>query len=104
MLQLTTFELLTLPRLSWLSHHYARLGDGTSQKEVVNLAEVEKLGVTGLFGEFFKNKQDKFISLAPRLEEALSSSSEGHATWNLCADVFKVCITSIKFFWLLLSV
>lgn len=90
MLQLTTFELLTLPRLSWLSSRYAQLGDEANTRKVTSLAAVDKLSVTGLFGEFYKNKRDKFLFLAPRLEDVISTSSEGRSRWNFCADVFKV--------------
>lgn len=99
MLRLTTFELLTLPRLSWLSRHYARLGvDDTAATKVPCLDDVDKLRVTGLFGEFYKNKRDKFLSLAPRLEDVISTSSEGRSRWNLCSDVFKVCHSKTVYF------
>ncbi|CAL1716942.1 unnamed protein product [Somion occarium] len=88
MLQLTTFELLTVPRLSWLAGQYAKKQDGKAERGVVDLAEVEKLKTTGLFGEFYKRKRDRYVSLAPKLEDVVVSNPLDRSKWTACAEAF----------------
>lgn len=88
MLRLTTFELLTLPRLGMLAGAYA---GGEGVKRVKTLKEVEEEESTGLFGEFYKRKQDKFLSLAPRVEDVFKAHApQDRKTWDTCVDAFHV--------------
>ncbi|KAH8100958.1 DUF647-domain-containing protein [Cristinia sonorae] len=88
MLKLATFELLTLPRLSVLSRGFVSGKEG-GEREMKTLAEVDSEGSTGLFGEFYKRKHDKFLTLAPRVEDILTrNNAEVLTRWNTCADAF----------------
>lgn len=92
MLRVATFEVLTLPRLSQLAREYTsepRLYVGG--QSVSSLQELEAAKTTGFFGEFFKRKQDRYVRLTPRLEDALAQrGATGRDLWELCADVFEV--------------
>ncbi|KAM5537156.1 hypothetical protein V8D89_009089 [Ganoderma adspersum] len=84
MMRFATFELLTLPRISHLAETYVTDGEVDSQ------ADLDKKGVTGLFGEFYKTKDDRWLTLAPRVGDVLSSSSDvDRSTWEVCSQVFR---------------
>ncbi|KAJ8494769.1 hypothetical protein ONZ51_g2110 [Trametes cubensis] len=84
MMRVATFELLTLPRISCLAQEYVTRGD------VSSLEELDKSHRIGLFGEFYKNKGDRWLTLAPRVNEVLKSGTElEQSQWQVCAEVFK---------------
>lgn len=88
MLRLASFELLTLPRLSLLARGFAK--EGAEKRDVVSLAQADRSKQTGLFGEFFKRKADKFFVLTPPLTETVSSKSfEDRSRWDACANAFQ---------------
>ncbi|OBZ72634.1 hypothetical protein A0H81_07685 [Grifola frondosa] len=83
MMRVATFELLTQPRLSWLAREYVQDND------VLSLEEMEADKSTGLFGEFYKHKEDKYLSLAPRLTEVIGSDTDrSRERWEACTEVF----------------
>lgn len=85
MMRGATFELLTLPRASYLAQTYA------SDGEVGSLDDLDNDAATGLFGEFYKHKNDRWLTLAPRVSDVLSSSSDvDRSTWQVCSRVFQV--------------
>ena len=89
MMRFATFELLTLPRISHLAQTYVTDG------EVVSQADLDKKGATGFFGEFYKTKDDRWLTLAPRVGDVLSSSSDvDRSTWEVCSQVFRVSVRS----------
>ncbi|KAI9061069.1 DUF647-domain-containing protein [Trametes sanguinea] len=84
MMRVATFELLTLPRMSILAQQYV------TQGQVSSLEQLDKSRRTGLFGEFYKSKDDRWLTLAPRVSEVLTSGTElERSRWQVCADVFK---------------
>lgn len=89
MMRGASFELLTLPRASHLAQTYVQ------DREVDAVKDLDKSGVTGLFGEFYKNKNDRWLTLAPRIGEVLSSGPDSgsginRSTWEVCSQVFQV--------------
>ena len=85
MLRVATFELLTLPRLSWLASEYVW------GRDVVPLKELETTRKTGMFGEFFKRKEDRFVTLTPKLEEVVeANATTDRARWETCVHAFDV--------------
>lgn len=94
MLRVASFEMLTLPRISWLANEYVSASPATATKPgcgVVTLHELDASKQTGLFGEFYKVKKDKFLRLAPRAEDVLSyAMSEGRDRWEACVSAFDV--------------
>ncbi|THH29927.1 hypothetical protein EUX98_g4277, partial [Antrodiella citrinella] len=101
MLRLTKFELLTLPRLGVVAGGFVQSrkgkeegGEGGKEQErrgVKTLAEVDEERSTGLFGEFYKKKQDKFLVLAPRVEDILKANAARDVDmdrWDTCVDAF----------------
>ncbi|KAI0360179.1 DUF647-domain-containing protein [Trametes cingulata] len=84
MMRVATFELLTLPRMSCLAEEYV------TQGRVSSLEELDKSRRTGLFGEFYRDKADRWLYLAPRVGEVLQSGTEDERVrWQICAEVFK---------------
>ncbi|KAI0071961.1 DUF647-domain-containing protein [Panus rudis PR-1116 ss-1] len=89
MLHLTKFELLTLPRLSRLAKEFAKVStrvDGNSAR-IPKFDEMEKASKTGPFGEFYKRRKDRFISLVPKLEDVVTADSADK--WEMCAKAFQ---------------
>ena len=85
MLRVATFELLTLPRLSWLANEYVW------DRKVVSLRELEATKKTGLFGEFFKEKCDKYVTLTPRVEDVVvSETAIDRVRWDAFVNAFDV--------------
>lgn len=89
MLKFAAFELLTLPRVSLLASKFAA-GDGAEGRRVGGLKEIEQSNATGLFGEFYKNKRDQLVTLAPKVEDSIGSTEEDIERWEICADAFEV--------------
>ncbi|KAI0649411.1 DUF647-domain-containing protein [Trametes meyenii] len=84
MMRVATFELLTLPRISGLAQEYVTRG------ELPSLEELDKANRTGLFGEFYKEKSDRWLTLAPRVGEALKGGDDlDPERWRVCAEIFK---------------
>ncbi|KAI8980080.1 DUF647-domain-containing protein [Trametes punicea] len=84
MMRVATFELLTLPRISCLAQEYVTRG------RVSSLTELDQSGCTGLFGEFYQNKGDRWLTLAPRVSEVLEPGTENQRSlWQICAAVFR---------------
>ncbi|KAI0368772.1 DUF647-domain-containing protein [Pilatotrama ljubarskyi] len=84
MMRVATFELLTLPRISRLAEEYVMQG------QVSSLEELDNSGRTGLFGEFYKDKADRWLVPTPRVSEVLQSGTEDERIqWQICAEVFK---------------
>ncbi|KAH9902756.1 DUF647-domain-containing protein [Cubamyces lactineus] len=84
MMRVATFELLTLPRISCLAQEYVTRGD------VSSLEELDKSRRIGLFGEFYRTNGDRWLTLAPRVNEVLQSGTElEQSRWQVCAEVFK---------------
>lgn len=91
MMRVATFEVLTLPRLSLLSRSYATTGGENEVGAVMSLKEVEKAGETGVFGEFYKAKEEKYVDLAPRVADVVGSDSDREPVrWEICTDIFQV--------------
>ena len=91
MMRVATFELLTLPRISCLAQEYVTRGD------VSSLEELDKSHRIGLFGEFYKNKSDRWLTLAPRVNEVLKSGTElEQSQWQVCAEVFRVRVKQVS--------
>ncbi len=89
MMRVATFELLTLPRITHLAQTYVTDGEVDSQ------TDLDKKGSTGLFGEFYKTKNDRWLTLAPRVGDVLSSGSDiDRSTWEVCSQVFRVSVHS----------
>lgn len=103
MLRLTSFELLTLPRLGALASDFVK-GDGEMKREVdgregnvKTLAELDEEGRTGIFGEFYKRKQDRFLVLAPRVQDVLRTyAPEERERWDTCTGVFLVSTSFLE--------
>lgn len=99
MLRVATFELLTLPRLTWLSKEYAS-GNGRSEENeqilpysLPSLAELERRKDIGFFGEFFRHKEEDYLQLAPRLEDIIASPTPAaRERWNACVEAFDVSV------------
>ena len=90
MMRVATFELLTLPRISHLAQTYVSEGEVGSQNDL------DKERATGLFGEFYKTKSERWLTLAPRVGDVLNSSSDiDRSTWEVSSKVFRVSCTSI---------
>ncbi|RPD59599.1 DUF647-domain-containing protein [Lentinus tigrinus ALCF2SS1-7] len=84
MMRNASFELLTLPRVSHLAQTY--ITEGT----VDSVDSLDQKGATGLFGEFYKNKSDCWLTLAPRVSDVLSAGSEvDRSRWEVCSKVFQ---------------
>ena len=102
MLKVASFEMLTLPRISWLASEYVSATPATAAKPshgIVTLNELETNESTGFFGEFYKTRKNKYLRLAPRIEDMLSSNSSGdRQRWEACVDAFDVCLSSISLF------
>ncbi|PSS36770.1 hypothetical protein PHLCEN_2v1401 [Hermanssonia centrifuga] len=87
MLRVATFELLTLPRLSHLADEFV------GNREVVSLKQLEAEKKTGLFGEFYKRKENAYVSLTPRLEDIITTDSlKDRRIWDACMHAFDVRI------------
>ena len=85
MMKVATFELLTLPRVSALAQSYV------SAHSAGSLEDLDRERATGLFGEFYKKKQDRWLTLAPRMNDVLISGSDAHRSmWETSARVFQV--------------
>ncbi|KAL4244065.1 RUS1 family protein [Abortiporus biennis] len=90
MLRVATFELLTLPRVTVLAHDFSESDDDTNKGTVMSFAEMETSRRTGVFGEFYKNKRDRCVVLAPTVSQVVSSGSlDDQDRWYTCASVFK---------------
>lgn len=88
MMRIATFETLTLPRLTVLARDYATAG---SNAGVPTYKEFEAGRATGLFGEYFKSKADKYVTLAPRVGDVLGRDTERESSlWEVCTDIFWV--------------
>lgn len=96
MLRVATFELLTLPRLTFLAKDYAA-GAGRPESEeernllfsLPSLAELERREEIGFYGEFFKHKEDNYLELAPKLEDIIASPTPAtRETWDACVEAF----------------
>ncbi|PCH39406.1 DUF647-domain-containing protein [Wolfiporia cocos MD-104 SS10] len=86
MMRVATFESLTVPRLSLLARGYAAERDDA----IVPFKELEKMGQTGLFGEFYKMKRDEVVSLAPRVADVIGAETNSESMrWELCTNVFR---------------
>ncbi|KAI0635638.1 DUF647-domain-containing protein [Trametes polyzona] len=84
MMRVASFELLTLPRVSCLAREYVSRG------EVSSLEQLEARRSTGLYGEFYKDKKDRWLVLAPRVGEVLHQGTVmERAKWQTCARIFK---------------
>ncbi|RDX57081.1 DUF647-domain-containing protein [Lentinus brumalis] len=84
MMRSASFELLTLPRLSHLAQAYV------TEETVDSVEQLDKKGATGLFGEFYKGKSDRWLTLAPRVGDVLSAGSEvDRSRWQACSQVFQ---------------
>ncbi|KAH9915112.1 vitamin B6 photo-protection and homoeostasis-domain-containing protein [Fomitopsis serialis] len=79
MMRLATFETLTLPRLTLLARDYAE-ADG--KQDMPSFKEFEAAGETGVFGEYFKTKKDRYVTLAPRVGDVSSQ-------WDVCSNIFQ---------------
>lgn len=92
MLRVATFELLTIPRLSFLARDYASsAGRPEAERRLPSLRDLEQRENTGFYGEFFKTKEDKYAELAPLLEDIVKSSDPRvRALWDVCVDAFDV--------------
>ncbi|KAH9856628.1 DUF647-domain-containing protein [Lenzites betulinus] len=89
MMRVARFELLTLPRASRLADAYVSEGG-----QVPSLAELDAARCTGLYGEFYRDKRDRWLTLAPRVGEVLRSGPDldmelERMRWQVCAGVFK---------------
>ena len=85
MMRCASFELLTLPRLSYLAQTFVE------DRDVDAVEDLDKSAATGLFGEFYRNKQDRWLTLAPRISDVLSSRSDiDRSRWEVCSQVFQV--------------
>ena len=88
MMRIATFETLTLPRLTVLARDYAA-ADGSVG--VPTFKEFEAERATGWFGEYFKSKADKYVTLAPRVGDVLGRDAERKSgLWEVCTDIFWV--------------
>lgn len=88
MMRIASFETLTLPRLTVLARDYAA-ADGKA--DVPTFKEFEAGHATGLFGEYFKSKTDKHVTLAPRVGDVLGRDAERESgLWEVCTDTFWV--------------
>ncbi|KAI0955649.1 hypothetical protein AcV7_006259 [Taiwanofungus camphoratus] len=86
MMRVATFEHLTLPRLSLLANAYVR----DDEKWLPSLRELEAAGRTGLFGEFYHRKQDRYVWLGPRVADVVGPNSERDPVqWDICTNVFQ---------------
>ena len=84
-MKVATFELLTLPRATALAQSYATTGD------VETLEDLDRARATGLFGEFYKSKNDHWSTLAPRMSDVLRSGSDVHRSmWEVSSRIFQV--------------
>lgn len=93
MMRVATFEHLTLPRLSLLANAYVR----DDEKWLPSLRELEAAGRTGLFGEFYHRKQDRYVWLGPRVADVVGPNSERDPVqWDICTNVFQVRHISIN--------
>ncbi len=91
MMRSASFELLTLPRLSHLAQAYV------TEETVDSVEQLDKKGATGLFGEFYKTKSDRWLTLAPRVGDVLSAGSEvDRSRWQACSQVFQVSLVQSR--------
>ncbi|KAI0685972.1 vitamin B6 photo-protection and homoeostasis-domain-containing protein [Cytidiella melzeri] len=92
MLRVASFEMLTLPRISWLAGEYVATSSAGVAKPscgVLTLEELETSRETGFFGEFYKSKRDNYLRLAPRIEDILSSARTAEQLrWEVCVRAF----------------
>ncbi|KAF9800190.1 hypothetical protein IEO21_10415 [Rhodonia placenta] len=87
MMRVATFEVLTMPRLGLLARAYAG-EDGAAG--VRSLREIERADETGVFGEYYKRKEDRLVELAPRVSEVVGRDvGADSARWELCTRVFQ---------------
>ncbi|GBE87872.1 DUF647-domain-containing protein [Sparassis crispa] len=84
MMRVATFELLTLPRLAILTNQFTR---DEKPMDLLSLNQIEEMRGTGLFGEFYKTKEQKYLFLAPRVADVIKDEADG-ARWVVCTDVF----------------
>ncbi|KAH9831583.1 vitamin B6 photo-protection and homoeostasis-domain-containing protein [Rhodofomes roseus] len=86
MMRLATFETLTVPRLTVLAREYAT----PNGKQVVpSYKELEDARETGVFGEYFKSKKDRYVALAPRVADVVGRDAEPEASrWDICTNTF----------------
>ena len=85
MMRGASFELLTLPRVSYLAQAYVR------ERAVVSVDELERKAATGLFGEFYKNKGDQWLKLGQRASDVLRPGSDvDRDVWEVCSRAFQV--------------
>lgn len=93
MMRVATFEVLTMPRLGLLARAYAG-EDGAAG--VRSLREIERADETGVFGEYYKRKEDRLVELAPRVSEVVGRDvGADSARWELCTRVFQVRSTAL---------
>lgn len=98
MLRVASFEMLTLPRISSIAGSYVNasspVGSGhgaVGTHGVVPLQELDASRRTGFFGEFYKTKADRYLRLAPRVEDVLSPKRpDDRARWEACVSAFNV--------------
>ncbi|KAI0091014.1 vitamin B6 photo-protection and homoeostasis-domain-containing protein [Irpex rosettiformis] len=92
MLKVASFEMLTLPRASWLASEYVAASPATAPNPscgVVTLTELDATKQTGFFGEFYKSRKNNYLRLAPRMEDVLESSTSGdRQEWEICVNAF----------------
>ncbi|EKM57809.1 uncharacterized protein PHACADRAFT_251666 [Phanerochaete carnosa HHB-10118-sp] len=90
MLRAATFELLTLPRLSFLAREFAsRASRPEAERELPTLGELERQRAIGVFGEYFKTKEDQYVQIAPDLDAVVSPTDLGARTrWDACVEAF----------------
>ena len=93
MLRAAAFELLTLPRLTYLARDFASCaGRPEAEGGILTLQELEDRNVLGPFGEYFKTEEDKYVQIAPTLEDTVSPKDSGARTrWEACVEAFSVC-------------
>lgn len=92
MLKTATFELLTLPRLSFLAREFlATAGRPEAERRVSTIGDLEREGETGMYGEYFKKSEDRYVVIAPGLEDIVSSTDiRAQVKWTVCVEAFEV--------------
>lgn len=92
MLSAATFELLTLPRLSFLARDFAsHAGRPGAERGLLTLRELEERRGLGAFGEYFKTKEDKYVQIGPSLEAIVTPTDLGaRIRWDVCVEAFNV--------------
>jgi len=79
MMRVATFELLTLPRLSILGQEF------DEGQRVPSLKEMDAMDAAGVFGEFYKRKEDKYLTIAPRVSSVVTNEQDA-SRWDACAN------------------